>query len=114
MVIIGYATLGFLFAILLIVLFAGGSLLPWVFPLRGLDLRQFRRARLAAENPRLFLAHRLADHLVWRLGAFATTTLLVKNSFLDEIRKQYVLTARIKGLGRAPRALPAMFSAMPC
>jgi microcin C transport system permease protein len=95
-VIIGYAIPGFLFAILLIVLFAGGSF--WqIFPLRGLTSENW------AELP---LYGKILDY-VWHitlpiaamaLGAFATSTLLTKNSFLDEIRKQYVLTARMKGL----------------
>ena len=95
-VIVGYAIPGFLFAVLLIVLFAGGSFLDW-FPLRG----------LVSDNwSELSWPERIADYF-WHLtlpiismalGAFATTTLLTKNSFLDEIRKQYVMTARMKGL----------------
>ncbi|WP_376988816.1 microcin C ABC transporter permease YejB [Bosea sp. R86505] len=95
-VIVGYAIPGFLFAILLIVLFAGGSF--WqIFPLRGLTSDNFSQ---------LTFFDKIADYL-WHialpvtamaLGAFATSTLLTKNSFLDEIRKQYVLTARMKGL----------------
>ncbi|CAH1652725.1 putative oligopeptide ABC transporter membrane subunit YejB [Hyphomicrobiales bacterium] len=95
-VIIGYAIPSFLFAILLIVLFAGGSF--WqIFPLQG----------LVSENwSSLSWPERILDYF-WHitlpitamaLGAFATSTLLTKNSFLDEIRKQYVLTARMKGL----------------
>ncbi len=96
-IIVGYAIPGFLFAILLLVFFAGGSYLQW-FPLRG----------LVSENwDELSLLGKLADYL-WHLAlpvlamaisGFATLTLLTKNSFLDEIRKQYVLTARSKGLG---------------
>jgi microcin C transport system permease protein len=94
-IIVGYAIPGFLFAILLIILFAGGSF--WqIFPLRGLisdDWAQFS------------LLHKILDyfwHLVlpivsMGLAAFATMTLLTKNSFLEELRKQYVLTARAKG-----------------
>ncbi|MGE3245129.1 MAG: microcin C ABC transporter permease YejB [Beijerinckiaceae bacterium] len=95
-VIVGYAIPGFLFAILLVVLFAGGSF--WqIFPLRG----------LTSEGWESFsLLHKITDYL-WHIvlpitamavGAFATTTFLTKNSFLDEIRKQYVQTARMKGL----------------
>ncbi|GHB25840.1 microcin C ABC transporter permease YejB [Pseudovibrio japonicus] len=95
-IIVGYAIPGFLFAILLIVLFAGGSFWDF-FPLRG----------LTSENwVDMSWPHRILDyfwHLVlpltaMALSAFATTTLLTKNSFLDEIRKQYVQTARAKGL----------------
>ncbi|SDF61538.1 microcin C ABC transporter permease YejB [Bosea robiniae] len=95
-VIVGYAIPSFLFAILLIVLFAGGSF--WqIFPLRGLtsdnwaDLSLFGKAKD-------YLWHITLPVLAMALGAFATSTLLTKNSFLDEIRKQYVLTARMKGL----------------
>ena len=94
---------GFLFAILLIVLFAGGSFLD-LFPLRGLTSDNWAFMPWWQQDPRLLLAHGAADHLDGA-GGFATTTLLTKNSFLDEIRKQYVLTARAKGLQRAPGAL---------
>ncbi|WP_454914806.1 microcin C ABC transporter permease YejB [Xanthobacter sediminis] len=96
-VIVGYAIPSFLFAILLIILFAGGSFLD-LFPLRGLTSENFWQ---------MSWPERIADyawHLVLPLtsmvlGAFATMTLLTKNSFLEEIRKQYVTTARMKGLG---------------
>ncbi|MGU3496432.1 microcin C ABC transporter permease YejB [Xanthobacteraceae bacterium A53D] len=95
-VIIGYAIPSFLFAILLIVLFGGGSFLDW-FPLRGLTSDNWAQ---------MSWPERIVDyawHLVLPLtsmvlGAFATMTLLTKNSFLEEIRKQYVTTARMKGL----------------
>ncbi|MDV2984068.1 UNVERIFIED_CONTAM: microcin C ABC transporter permease YejB [Methylobacteriaceae bacterium AG10] len=95
-VIIGYAIPSFLFGILLVILFAGGSFLQ-IFPLRGLTSENFES---------LSLWGKLVDyawHLVLPLsalvlGAFATSTLLTKNSFLDEIRKQYVVTARMKGV----------------
>jgi len=96
-VIIGYAIPGFLFAILLIVLFGeGSSFLPF-FPLRGLVSDNF------ASLPWWMQALDYARHIAlpitaMALGAFATSTLLTKNSFLEEIRKQYVLTARMKGL----------------
>ncbi len=93
---VGYAIPGFLFAILLVVLFAGGSF--WeIFPMRGLA------SEYAADLPWL---DRVLDYL-WHivlpisslvLGGFATLTLLTKNSFLEEIGKQFVLTARAKGL----------------
>jgi len=95
-VIVGYAIPGFLFGILLIVLFAGGSF--WnIFPLRGLVSDNFAD---------LTWFEKIVDyawHLVLPLTAiavssFATLTLLTKNSFLDEISKQYVVTARAKGL----------------
>jgi microcin C transport system permease protein len=95
-VIIGYAIPGFLFAILLIVLFAGGSF--WqVFPLRGLTSENWAQLSLFGKVVDYFW-HLALPITAMALGAFATSTLLTKNSFLDEIRKQYVLTARMKGL----------------
>jgi microcin C transport system permease protein len=95
-VIIGYAIPSFLFAILLIVLFAGGSFFQ-IFPLRGLTSENF--AQLPWYSQILdYLWHIALPITAMALGAFATSTLLTKNSFLDEIRKQYVLTARMKGL----------------
>ncbi|MBV8447477.1 MAG: microcin C ABC transporter permease YejB [Hyphomicrobiales bacterium] len=97
-VIIGYAIPGFLFAILLIVLFAGGSFFQ-IFPLRGLTSDNFSDLSWW-QKPLDYLWHIVLPITSMALGAFATTTLLVKNSFLDEIRKQYVLTARMKGLSQ--------------
>ncbi|MDP1731287.1 MAG: microcin C ABC transporter permease YejB [Devosia sp.] len=95
-IIVGYALPGFLLAILLIVLFAGGSFLQ-IFPLRGLTSDNF--AQLPWWQQVLdYLWHIALPVLAMAVGAFATTTLLTKNSFLDEIRKQYVVTARAKGL----------------
>jgi len=95
-VIVGYAIPGFLFAILLIVLFAGGSF--WqVFPLRGLYSDNFSELSFFGKIVD-YLWHIALPVTAMALGAFATSTLLTKNSFLDEIRKQYVLTARMKGL----------------
>jgi microcin C transport system permease protein len=95
-VIVGYAIPGFLFAILLIVLFAGGSF--WqIFPLRGLTSDNWSQLSLAGKVVD-YLWHIALPITAMALGAFATSTLLTKNSFLDEIRKQYVLTARMKGL----------------
>lgn len=95
-VIIGYAIPSFLFAILLIVLFAGGSF--WqIFPLRGLTSDNWTELSLIGKA-KDYLWHIALPVLAMALGAFATSTLLTKNSFLDEIRKQYVLTARMKGL----------------
>lgn len=95
-IIVGYALPGFLFAILLIVLFAGGSF--WdLFPLRGLTSDNF--ASMPWHQQVLdYLWHITLPIIAMAVGAFATTTLLTKNSFLDEIRKQYVVTARAKGL----------------
>lgn len=95
-VIVGYAIPGFLFAILLIVLFAGGSF--WqIFPLRGLYSDNFSELSVFGKIAD-YLWHIALPVTAMALGAFATSTLLTKNSFLDEIRKQYVLTARMKGL----------------
>ena len=98
-VIVGYAIPGFLFAILLVVLFAGGSFFAW-FPLRGLVSDNWSALPWPA---------RLGDYL-WHItlpvaalviGGFAGLTMLTKNSFLEEIGKQYVVTARAKGLTKA-------------
>ena len=95
-IIIGYAIPGFLFAVLLIVLFAGGTFLDW-FPLRGLTSDNW--AELSWHERIIdYFWHLTLPLISMALAAFATTTLLTKNSFLDEIRKQYVMTARAKGL----------------
>jgi microcin C transport system permease protein len=94
-IVIGYAIPGFLFAILLIILFAGGSFLDW-FPLRGLTSDNFSTLPWYGKILDYFW-HLTLPLLAMSLSAFATMTLLTKNSFLDEIRKQYVLTARAKG-----------------
>ena len=101
-IIIGYAIPGFLFAILLIILFAGGSFWDF-FPLRGLWSDQYVKMPFWqwVTNPAALLDyfwHLALPLTAMALSAFATTTLLTKNSFLDEIRKQYVVTARAKGL----------------
>ena len=94
-IIIGYALPGFLVAIFLIVLFAGGSYFDW-FPLRGLTSDNW--VQLPWWHKVLdYFWHLVLPIIAMMLGAFATMTLLTKNSFLDEIRKQYVLTARAKG-----------------
>ena len=95
-IIIGYALPGFLFAILLIVLFAGGSFLD-LFPLRGLTSSNFDQLPWWRQILDYFW-HLTLPVTAMSLGAFATTTLLTKNSFLDEIRKHYVVTARAKGV----------------
>jgi microcin C transport system permease protein len=93
---IAYAVPGFIFAVILIVVFAGGSYLDW-FPMRGLS------SEGASE---LGFFGQVADYL-WHLalpvtaltiGGFATLTMLTKNSFMEELSKQFVLTARAKGL----------------
>ncbi len=95
-IVIGYAIPGFLFAILLIVLFAGGSF--WnIFPLRGLTSDNFDQLPWYGQIADYFW-HLTLPILSMVLGAFATTAFLTKNSFLDEIKKQYVMTARAKGL----------------
>jgi microcin C transport system permease protein len=94
-VIVGYAIPGFLFAILLIILFAGGSF--WqIFPLRGLTSdgwSQFPWWQKILD----YFWHLTLPIISMGLAAFATMTLLTKNCFLEELRKQYVLTARAKG-----------------
>ena len=95
-VLVGYAIPGFVLGVALLVLLGGGSFLQW-FPLRGLT---------SANWDQLSWPSRIVDYL-WHitlpvtasvLGSFAVVTMLTKNAFLEEIRKQYVLTARAKGL----------------
>jgi microcin C transport system permease protein len=95
-VLIGYAIPGFVLGVLLLVLFGGGSFLQ-IFPLRGLVSDNFSQ---------LSIGGKIVDYL-WHIalpvtasvvGSFAVVTMLTKNAFLDEIKKQYVLTARAKGL----------------
>ncbi|WP_292584389.1 ABC transporter permease subunit, partial [Mesorhizobium sp.] len=95
-VIVGYAIPGFLFGILLMVLFAGGSFWDW-FPLRGIVSDNWDQLSWPAKIADYFW-HMTLPLTALVLSAFATTTLLTKNSFLEEIRKQYVVTARAKGL----------------
>lgn len=95
-IIVGYAVPSFLFGILLIVLFAGGSFYNW-FPLNGLVSDNF--ASLSWWQKIIdYFWHLTLPLIALSLSAFATTTLLTKNSFIDEIKKQYVVTARAKGL----------------
>jgi microcin C transport system permease protein len=94
-IIIGFAIPGFLFAILLIILFAGGSFFN-IFPLRGLTSDAWSTFPWYWKIIDYFW-HLTLPLVSMALGAFATMTLLTKNSFLDEIRKQYVMTARAKG-----------------
>ena len=95
-IIVGYAVPSFLFGILLIVMFAGGSFFDW-FPLRGLVSDNFDDLTWWQKIGDYFW-HLALPLIAMSLSAFATTTLLTKNSFIDEIKKQYVTTARAKGL----------------
>lgn len=95
-IIIGNAIPGLLFAILLIVLFAGGRYFD-IFPLRGLVSSNFNELSTLGKIGDYFW-HLALPVLSMVIGGFAGLTLLTKNSFLDEINKQYVLTARAKGL----------------
>jgi len=96
LIIIGYSIPGFLFAIFLLVLFAGGSYLQ-LFPIRGLVSSNFENMSFLGQIKDYFW-HIALPVLASTVSAFATLTLLTKNSFLDEIKKQYVITARSKGL----------------
>ena len=95
-IVIGNAVPGFMFAIILIVLFAGGSYFSW-FPLRGLTSPYWEQMGILAKVIDYFW-HLVLPVTAMVIGGFAGLTLLTKNSFLDEINKQYVLTARSKGL----------------
>ena len=95
-IIFAYAIPGFLFAILLLVLFAGGSYFQ-IFPLRGLTSENFSELGLFSKIID-YLWHISLPVLASSISAFATLTLLTKNSFLDEIQKNYVITARSKGV----------------
>jgi microcin C transport system permease protein len=94
-IIVGYAIPGFLFAVLLIILFAGGSFFH-IFPLRGLTSDGWSQFPWW-EKILDYFWHLTLPVISMGLAAFATMTLLTKNSFLEELRKQYVLTARAKG-----------------
>lgn len=95
-IIVGYAIPGFLFGVLLIVLFAGGSYWDF-FPLRGITSSNFDDMTIF-EQLLDYLWHLVLPVTAIVIGGFATLTMLTKNSFLDEINKQYVATARAKGL----------------
>ena len=98
-IIAAYAIPGFLFAILLMVVFAGGSYYQW-FPLRGLTSDNW--ASLSPWGKIVdYLWHITLPVTAQLISSFAVLTLLTKNSFLDEIKKQYVMTARAKGLSEA-------------
>ncbi len=98
-IIVAYAIPGFLFAILLLVLFAGGSYFQW-FPLRGLTSDNWEDLSVFGKVIDYFW-HIALPVLASTISAFATLTLLTKNSFLDEIKKQYVITAKAKGLSES-------------
>lgn len=96
MIIVAYAIPGFLFAILLLVVLAGGSY--WqIFPLRGLTSDNFDQLSFFGKIYD-YLWHITLPVIAISISSFATLTLLTKNSFLDEIKKQYVITAKAKGL----------------
>ena len=95
-IIVAFAIPGFLFAILMLVLFAGGSYFQW-FPLRGLTSDNFEDLSLGGKIVDYFW-HITLPVVASSISGFATLTLLTKNSFLDEIKKQYVITAKAKGL----------------
>ncbi len=95
-VVVGYAIPGFLFAILLVVLFAGGSYFK-LFPLRGLVSTNWEDLTLVGQVLD-YLWHMVLPVTALSIGGFATLTMLTKNSFLDEVNKLYVVTARAKGL----------------
>jgi microcin C transport system permease protein len=95
-VIVAYAVPSFMFAILLIVLFCGGSYLDW-FPLRGLTSENWSSLTLGGKIVD-YLWHLVLPVSAMTIGGFASLTMLTKNCFLEEINKQYVLTAKAKGL----------------
>lgn len=96
LIVIDYALPSFLFALLLIVLFAGGTSLNW-FPVRGLVSDNFDELSLLGKVADYFW-HLVLPVAALVIGGFATLTLLTKNAFLDEVSRQYVVTARAKGL----------------
>jgi len=95
-ILVGYAIPGFVLGLVLLVLFGGGSFVQW-FPLRGLTSDNFDQLSLIGKVLD-YLWHLVLPITAMVVGNFAVMTMLTKNSFLEEIRKQYVLTARAKGL----------------
>jgi microcin C transport system permease protein len=95
--VIGYAVPGFLIAVLLLIVFAGSSFFQW-FPSRGLTSDDWENLSLFGKVTDYFW-HLTLPIIAMAIGSFTTMAFLTKNSFLDEIRKQYVTTARSKGLG---------------
>jgi microcin C transport system permease protein len=106
-IVIGYAIPGFLVAVFLIVLLAGGSFVQ-IFPLRGLISENWHELPWYSKILDYFW-HLVLPMIAMALSAFATTTFLTKNSFLEEIRKQYVMTARAKGLLIVIAGFPGAF-----
>ena len=98
LVLLGYAIPGFVLGVLLIVLFAGGSFVEW-FPLRGLVSDNWAELSWPARVAD-YLWHLTLPLICMTIGSFAVTTMLTKNTFVEEIRKQYVLVARAKGLSQ--------------
>jgi microcin C transport system permease protein len=94
--VVGYAIPGFLFAVLLLILFAGSSFFQW-FPSRGLTSDNWDELSLLGKVADYFW-HLTLPLIAMAVTSFTTMAFLTKNSFLDEIRKQYVITARAKGL----------------
>ena len=94
--VVGYAIPGFLFAVLLLILFAGSSFFQW-FPSRGLYSDNWDQLSMFAKV-RDYFWHLTLPMIAMAVGSFTAMTFLTKNSFLDEIRKQYVVAARAKGL----------------
>ena len=95
--VVGYAVPGFLVAVLLLIVFAGSSFFQW-FPSRGLTSDNWESLSLFGKVVDYFW-HLTLPIIAMAIGSFTTMAFLTKNSFLDEIRKQYVTTARSKGLG---------------
>jgi len=96
MILVGYAIPGFVLGVLLLVLFGGGSFLQ-IFPLRGLTSDNWNELSMMGKVLD-YLWHLVLPITASVLGSFAVITMLTKNSFLEELRKQYVLTARAKGV----------------
>ncbi|MEO8133925.1 MAG: ABC transporter permease subunit [Betaproteobacteria bacterium] len=96
LVLLGYAIPGFVLGVLLIVLFAGGTFLDW-FPLRGLVSDNWADLSWPARITD-YLWHLTLPLICFSIGSLAVTTMLTKNTFVEEIRKLYVLVARAKGL----------------
>ncbi len=95
-IIVGYAIPGFLFALLLVILFATGNFVKW-FPLRGIVSDNWSQLPLGQQIFD-YLWHMALPVIAMVISGFAALTFLTKNNFLEEVRKQYAITARAKGL----------------